>query len=146
MIRRAALPDGVVLGLDIGTVRTGVARGNTLVRLASPLTTLPMDDGFMAALAQTIKDQQALALVLGLPRNLRGEDTQQTQFVREFAAKIRAAIDLPLYFVDEALTSEKAERELAARKKPFSKSDVDALAACYIVEDALEGNYHAQEV
>jgi putative Holliday junction resolvase len=141
-----ALPDGVVLGLDIGTVRTGVARGNTLVRLASPLTTLPMGDGFLAALKQTVKDQQALALILGLPRNLNGDDTPQTQYVREFAKKIRSAIDLPLYFVDEALTSEKAERELTARKKPFSKGDIDALAACYIVEDALEGNYHAQEI
>jgi putative Holliday junction resolvase len=143
---RTALPVGVVLGLDIGTVRTGVARGNTLVRLASPLVTLPMNDEFMAGLKQVIHDQQALALVLGLPRNLQGEDTQQTQYVRDFAEKIRAATDLSLYFVDEALTSEKAERELAARKKPYNKGDIDALAACYILEDALEGNYHAQEV
>lgn len=146
MSGRPALPDGVVLGLDIGTVRTGVARGNTLVRLASPLTTLPMNDEFISGLKQIVSDQQALALVLGLPRNLQGDDTQQTQFVREFAERIRTAISLPLYFVDEALTSEKAEGELAARKKPFSKSDIDALAACYILEDALEGNYHAAEV
>lgn len=146
MSGRSALPDGVVLGLDIGMVRTGVARGNTLVRLASPLVTLPMGDGFIAMLKQTIHDQQALALVLGLPRNLQGEDTQQTQFVREFAKKIRVETDLPLYFVDEALTSEKAEQELKGRKKPYAKGDVDALAACYILEDALEGNYHVQEI
>lgn len=146
MSGRTALPDGVVLGLDIGTVRTGVARGNTLVRLASPLIALPMDDSFMATLSQVVKDQQARALVLGLPRNLQGEDTQQTQFVRELAVQIRAEVDLPLYFVDEALTSEKAEQELKGRRKPYAKGDVDALAACYILEDALEGNYHAQEV
>jgi len=135
-----------MLGLDIGTVRTGVARANTLVRLPSPLTTLAMDTDFVVHLQQLINDEQAVGLVIGLPRNLRGDDTQQTAFVRTTADSLRKAIELPMYFVDEALTSEKAEQELGARKKPFTKGDVDALAACYILEDALEGREGLQYV
>ena len=139
----SGLPEGVIIGLDIGTVRTGVARAHTIARIASPLAIIDMADDFIGQLQAIIASEGAVALVAGLPRNMSGDDTAQTAFVRETVEGIEASVALPVYFVDEALTSEKAETELKARKKPYAKGDIDMLAACYILEDALEGNYHA---
>ena len=133
----SGLPDGVILGLDVGTVRTGVARGHTLVGSASPLVVIDMSTGLQDAVRELVETEQAQALVVGLPRNLSSEDTAQTAFVRQQIDSHLKELGLPLYIVDEALTSEKAEAELKARKKPYAKGDVDMLAACYILEDAL---------
>lgn len=121
-----------VLALDVGTVRVGVARGSLETRLASPFTTLDTDR-FTEQFAQVMVQEQPVAVVVGLPRNLSGEDTPQTTYVREFAAKNLA--DITVVWQDEALTSRKAEEELQARKKPYTKGDIDALAASYILED-----------
>lgn len=139
----SGFPDGVILGLDIGTVRTGVARAHTIARIASPLAIIDMNGDALEQLRAIIASEDAVGLVAGLPRNLSGVDTAQTAFVRDMVANIEKSVDLPVYFVDEALTSEKAETELKSRKKPYAKGDIDMLAACYLLEDALEGNYHA---
>jgi len=96
-----------------------------------------MSTGLQDAVRELVETEQAQALVVGLPRNLSSEDTAQTAFVRQQIDSHLKELGLPLYIVDEALTSEKAEAELKARKKPYAKGDVDMLAACYILEDAL---------
>ena len=128
-----------ILALDVGHVRVGVAKAHSDFRIAQPLTTLPHDDGFWAALEALIAETETGLLVVGLPRNLSGNDTQQTVKVREFAAELEKRTHLPVELQDEALTSQKAEEELSARGKPYQKGDIDALAATYILEDYLEG-------
>jgi putative Holliday junction resolvase len=129
--------DGTILALDVGTVRIGVARASTIARLASPLTTLANDAAFAASLSKLIDDESAVKLIVGLPRNLSGEDTPQTQYVRDFMTSLEDDIKLPIAWQDEALTSNKAEHELQARGKLYTKGDIDALAATYILEDYL---------
>jgi putative Holliday junction resolvase len=133
-----------VLALDIGTVRIGVAQANTLSRLPQPLTTLTVDNDILTVLEHLIRDQQASALVVGVPRGLDGQDTDQTRLTLDFIAKLRALSTVPVYLQDEAVTSVKAETELMTRGKQFTKADVDALAAVYILEDFL--NDHRQNI
>lgn len=132
---------GVVLALDVGAARIGVARASTVAGLASPLTHLDNSPQVIDDIKQLVAREQAVALVVGLPRNLQGQDTDQTRAVREFAAQLKsqpaAQLGLPMFWQDEALTSKQAEAELAAKGKPFSKGDVDAVAACYILQDFL---------
>lgn len=126
------------LALDVGTQRIGVAAANSIARIASPLVTLINDESIMDRIAELIKTESAHVLVVGLPRGLNGQETGQTQLVRDFVLELEKHIDIPVVFQDEALTSQKAEDELASRGKPFEKGDIDALAATYILEDYIQ--------
>lgn len=123
-----------LIALDVGEKRIGVARASTIARLAEPLMTIEHTDAVMDTIEQLIAEHAVSTVVVGLPRNLSGEDTAQTDTVRTFAAQLRG---VEVVFQDEALTSRKAEAELQNRGKPYQKGDIDALAATYILDDYL---------
>ncbi|HUS26223.1 MAG TPA: Holliday junction resolvase RuvX [Nevskiaceae bacterium] len=127
-----------VIALDMGQKRIGVAIASLVARIARPLTTLQHTETIIDDLKQLLVEHQAAALVVGLPRGLEGQHTAQTASVEAFVATLKKHIAVPLYWQDEAVTSHHAETELEARKKPFSKGDIDALAATYILEDFLQ--------
>lgn len=137
-------PNGRIVALDIGTRRIGVASANQVARLATPVTALQVDDD-EAATIQAIKDiladQTATAVVVGLPRGLDGQETDQTRFTRTFVKQLKKQIDLPLYWQDEAVTSRLSQDSLKAKGKPFQKGAIDALAASYILEDFLHAHH-----
>ena len=91
---------------------------------------------FLPELKNIIVSENAAALVVGRPRGLSGQQTAQTKRTEIFAEELKT-LGLPVYFQDEAVTSKQAEAELQARGKPYKKSDIDALAAAYILEDWL---------
>jgi len=129
----------IYLALDVGDKRIGVAIANSIARIASPLITLTVDDNIIGQIQKLILDNQANILVLGLPRGLDSQETEQTTKTRHFFELLKKEVNIPMYFIDEAGTSVKAKEELAQRKKPYQKSDVDSLAASYILEDYLRG-------
>jgi putative holliday junction resolvase len=129
-----------LLALDIGEVRTGVARANSVAQIASPLLVIESQDSLIESVNELIGREDATALVIGLPRSMAGNETSQTTYVRDVAAQIAARVNIPLYFMDEALTSTKAEEELKQRGKPYLKSDIDMLSATYILEDFMREN------
>jgi putative Holliday junction resolvase len=126
-----------VLALDIGEKRIGVATANLDTRLASPLVTLSNDDRLVSNLKALCDDREVTQLVAGLPRGLDGQETAQTQYARMFGDQLAAQLQLPVYYQDEAVTSQQAKAELEARGKPYAKGEIDALAATYILEDYL---------
>jgi len=133
---------GIILALDVGEKRIGVAWAQLSVRFAGPLVTLDNPTLFIDDIIGLCKKHDAVGLVIGLPRALDGQETAQTSYVQTFATKLadmlqRTGQDIPLYWVDEALTSVKAEAELRTRKKNYAKGDIDSLAATYILEDYL---------
>lgn len=129
-----------VLGLDVGSRRVGVATASLTARLPNPLTTLDRDDAFFSNLKSIIEKEGANRIVVGLPRNLAGDATGQTEATKDFIKELREQIDLPVHLQDEAVTSRQAEAELEARGKPYNRGDIDALAATYILEDFLSEN------
>lgn len=129
-----------ILGLDIGTVRVGVARASWPDGIPNPLTTLTNDEHLVGKIVSLIESENALAVVAGLPRSLNGHDTAQTDITEDFIAHLRNELEVKIYTQDEAGTSLKAEAELKARKKPYSKADIDALSAVYILEDFISGH------
>lgn len=126
-----------LLALDVGGARIGVALASSMARIAHPLTTLNYSETIVDELRQIIKNEAVGILVVGLPRNLSGEETGQTASVQEFAKQLEA-LNVPIHFQDEAVTSAKAEAELKSRGKPYSKGEIDALAATYILDDFLQ--------
>jgi putative Holliday junction resolvase len=130
-----------LLALDVGEVRVGVAFASSDSLIASPLITLNNDTNLFNNLSSLINEKIVNLLVIGLPRNLDGEDTKQTTEVKKLADKIKNELNIEIKFQDEALTSVKAKEEYRLRGKMYSKSDVDKLAACYILEDFIKDNY-----
>jgi len=126
-----------ILALDVGGQRIGVASANAVARIASPLTTLQNNESIIADLQELLNRLDTAVLVIGLPRGLDGQHTSQTKAIEEFVLDLKQHINLPVYMQDEAVTSRQAEAELKARRKPYAKGDIDALAATYILEDFL---------
>jgi putative Holliday junction resolvase len=137
------MPEAVatIVALDVGERRIGVAVAGQATRLASPLSTIAHDEGVFTTLQGLITEHHASALVIGLPRGLSGQKTKQTEAIEAFVLQLRQHIAVPIYWQDEALTSRQAEAELEQRGKPYQKGDVDALAACYILEDFLKDHF-----
>jgi putative Holliday junction resolvase len=133
-----------ILALDYGTSRIGVALASTAARLPEPLTTIYNDPKLFDNIRQIAKEQDISQVVVGLPRDMRGERTQQTALVEAFVDKLAKEIELPIEAQDEAVTSIKAEEELVSRNKNYTKEDIDALSAAYILEDWLKD--HDQEI
>ena len=137
------MPDtGILLALDVGDVRIGVAIAMPPIYIARPLTTILHDDTVIAQISQLIAEHDVRKLVIGLPRGLDGQETGQTAKVQSFAAALQAKLQVSYSFQDEAATSVKAEAELNSRGKQYQKADVDALAATYILEDYITEEMH----
>ena len=130
-----------LLALDVGERRIGVAVADTMGRIASPLTTLDVDGLEIVSLQRLLLEHGADELVVGLPRNMSGEPTQQTEAVKEFVIRRLLGFEVPVAYQDESLTSVLAERELKQRGKPYTKADIDALAATLILQDYVEARY-----
>jgi len=134
------------LALDVGERRIGVASAHLSVSFAGPLMTLDRPESFLADILALCKKDDVAWLVIGLPRGMQGQDTAQTTRAQSFGAELTAylsahGLQIPVYWIDEALTSAKAEAELQSRMKrgqTYAKGDVDALAATYILEDFLK--------
>lgn len=127
------------LALDVGAKRIGMAKGDSDTRIAVPLGYTETDGTELQKIAQKVNLEGAKLIVLGLPRSNEGNETAQTDWVRDFASRLQAELpDLPLLFQDESLTSVIAEERLKARGAPYEKGDIDAEAAAVILQDFLE--------
>jgi putative Holliday junction resolvase len=126
-----------IIALDIGERRIGVARGDMMVRIAVPITTVVVDGTELAQITTIVANEQASTVVVGYPRNQSGEATAQTAYVESVAERLRATVP-KLVFQDESLTSVVAEQRLKARGRPYQKADIDAEAAAIILQDYLE--------
>jgi putative holliday junction resolvase len=129
-----------LLALDVGERRIGLALANSGARLSQPLMTLTQSDQVFNDLQDIIAKQSISLLVVGLPRNLSGQDTAQTKYVRKFSDELKALVDIPIYYENEALSSVRAKQTLDSSKKPYPKEAIDSLAACFILDDFLVNN------
>lgn len=126
----------IVIGLDVGSKRIGVALGNNKAKLASPYNTVLVDGTELNKLEEIIASEQVNKLVVGLPRGLDAQETAQTKTVREFAVLLER-LNLPIVFQDEAGTTKQAEEEL--KNHQFAtKHGVDAVAAAILLQDYLD--------
>jgi putative holliday junction resolvase len=132
----------VVLAFDFGRRRIGVACGDTISRTAAPLNAVPADArGPRWEMIDTlVREWQPSLIVVGLPYNVDGSDSTLTSAAREFAAALERRCRLRVVLVDERYSSREAEarlksaREAGLRRRRVAKADVDAAAACVILE------------
>ena len=133
---------GVWLGVDVGTVRVGVARCDPAGILASPLATIARGEGDLAALAALVREHEAAGVVVGLPRTLRNREGSSAEMARAFGDALAGLVaPVPVEYVDERLTTVSAERKLAERgvRGRARRQVVDQAAAVELLQHWLEG-------
>ena len=134
-----------VLGIDFGARRVGLALSDPSATIAQPLPTLLRRMGKrppVAAIVDIIQQQEVERVVIGLPLDLGGDETDWTETVREFGAKVGARANVPVDFLDERMTSVQAERAVRSiglkRTEREQKQRIDAAAAVLLLQTYLD--------
>jgi len=132
----------LVLAFDFGLRRIGVACGDTLSRSAKPLEAVSAgpSGAHWARIGALIREWQPGLAVVGLPYNVDGTESAMTAAARGFAAELGKRSGLAVELVDERYSSLEADamlrdaRASGARRGRVSRADIDAAAACVILE------------
>lgn len=142
---------GVRLGVDVGTVRVGVAACDPDGVLASPLATVPrelIEDGVdrvptdLVELQRLVIEREAVEVVVGLPINLAGKESHAAAHVRTYAQLLGDLIaPIPVVLTDERMSTAVASRRLHERgvRGRRQRAVVDQAAAVEILQGWLEG-------
>lgn len=139
------LPEnGRLLGLDVGGKRIGVAVSDEGQILASPWGMVEQGRNAIEDIRRIAREAGAVAIVAGLPTGLSGREGAQAADTRRFADSVGEALDLPLSYWDERLTSSQAERMLvdAGMRRKERRSQIDALAASLMLQTYLDSRIH----
>ena len=144
------------MGIDAGERRIGMAIGDELGLIASPLGMVERGPGDVERIVQTAREYGAGLVVVGLPMGLSGREGPQAAAARAFAATLEeaAAGAVDVTFWDERLTSAVAERALReraggrkARKSDVRRGEIDAMAAAVILQgylDSARNSFHSR--
>ena len=136
----------IIVAIDFGLRRIGIASGDTLTRAAHPRSTItngPQGPDWRA-LDRVLADTRPALIAVGEPYNADGSPSPLTEAARSFAAELAKRSSLPIDLVDERWSSQDAEERLRAqrasgeRKRRVKREDVDAQAAAVILERWFE--------
>lgn len=132
---------GRCIGIDLGTKRVGLALSDSFNIIASPFKTLTFidNDDLVSKLSDIINDNNVKTIILGLPLNMSGVDTEQTKKVRTFKASL-AKLNIPILYEDERLSSVSAKKSLVMQnvKTGHNKAEIDRTAAAIILQQFLD--------
>jgi putative holliday junction resolvase len=130
-----------VLGFDFGVKYIGVAVGSTDPKMAHPLSQVVVKESFpWQEIATLIREWRPAILVVGIPLNMDGTDQPLTKLARQFLESLAQRFSLPVFPVDERLTTVEARARLfsVGGYRALHKKAVDSVAAQLIVEAWLE--------
>ncbi len=132
---------GVRLGIDVGSVRIGVARCDPGGLLASPLDTVRRGSGDLAEVARLAAEHEAIEIVVGLAVGLRGSEGKSAADGRSFATALAARLaPVPVRLVDERFTTVLAHAALqdGGMGSRARRQSVDKAAAALLLQGALD--------
>jgi putative Holliday junction resolvase len=137
---------GPRLGIDVGSVRVGVAISDPDGILATPLVTLRRDvdgGGDLAQVAALVSEHGVAEVIVGLPRSLSGRIGAAAEHATAYAEQLRSRLaPVPVWLADERLTTVAASRTLSQRgmKARRQRAVVDQAAAVLILQGWLDAN------
>ena len=130
------------LGIDYGEKRIGVAITDPLKMFVNPFSTIEnrSDEYVIGELKRIFLEQDVERVVVGLPLNKEGEDTQKTLEVRAFFAKLESMTELPLFLYNELYSTCDANEFLKQKGLGWKESRkiVDQVAAAVILKSYLD--------
>ena len=132
-----------ILAIDYGRKRTGIAVSDPLQIIASGLTTVPTHQ-LMDFLLNYIKQEQVECIIIGHPKQLNNEDSENMKNIIPFINRLKKILpDMPVQLVDERFTSVLAHQAMLAgglkKKDRQNKALVDEISATIILQSYLEG-------
>lgn len=130
------------LGFDYGRSRIGVAVGQSIIGIASPLETIKADQGKpdWQAVQRLLDTWQPNLFVVGMPKNMDGTEHQLTAIITRFGNQLHGRYGLPVHYVDERLSSREAERSITPGQAKKDKGVIDRVAAQLILQTWLDQN------
>jgi len=135
------------LGLDVGSKRIGVAGCDGTGLIATGLTTIERTsfDRDVAQMRELVEQRQVQVLVVGLPYSMDGTLGFQARKVQKITARLATALQLPVEYVDERLTSFEAEELIKAERRSPSRNKalIDRKAAAIILQRWLDNRRSA---
>jgi putative Holliday junction resolvase len=152
-VARVPLTPQVALGFDYGTRRIGIAAGDTLTDGARPLGVIDAHQGEpdWRQLERYLREWAPTILIVGVPYNMDGSAGPITPAALRFADALGMRSGIEVVMVDERLSSREAEDLLRQRRASGERSrrvrhrDVDAAAACVLLEQWLRGRTRQSE-
>ena len=128
-----------VLGLDLGTVRVGVALSDPLGMTAQPLEVIERHT-LIARVRELVAEHEVTRVIVGLPLQLDGKVGQAAQSAKAAAKELQAALSVPVQLWDERMTTAAAQRMLigANVRRDKRKQTVDKVAAALILQSYLD--------
>ncbi len=131
--------EGTFLGFDFGTKYLGIAVGQSITKTATPLLTLLVKNGIphWPEIAQVIQEWQPKGFIIGLALQPDNSHSATSLKAQKFGARLQAQFSLPIYFIEERLTSVAAREKIRDNPKACHLQDVDAIAAAIILESWL---------
>lgn len=131
-------PIQTLLAFDFGMKHIGVAIGQTITQTASPLITLTAQNGIpkWEQIGSLIHQWRPQALIVGMPLNMDGSDQPITLCVRKFINRLKAKFKLPVFEVDERLTSWEANQRITKlnEKKIRAFNEKHTISAVILIE------------
>ena len=130
---------GPRLGIDVGTVRVGIARSDPEGLLAVPVSTAQRADA-LAEIVELVDEFGILEVVVGLPVSLSGGHTASTDDASSFARDLAHALEIPVRMIDERLSTVQASASLHAsgRNQKKQRGVIDQAAAVILLQHALD--------
>lgn len=132
---------GIRIGVDVGSVRIGVARTDPSGLLAVPVETVVRGEGDLVRIAEIVVEHGAFEVVVGLPLSMSGRPGPAAAVARDFATQLVPVVaPVPVRLVDERLSTVSASRDLraAGRSSRTSRAVIDQAAAVVIVQYAVD--------
>ena len=130
-----------VLGIDVGSVRIGLAISDETRTLASPVATVPNDPrSLWTRIEREMEDRQVERVVIGLPRRLDGTEGDAAENARAFAAELARRTTAPIELWDERFTTAIAERSLieSGVRRKRRREVIDSVAAALLLQNWLD--------
>ncbi|GAA5252761.1 Holliday junction resolvase RuvX [Candidatus Rickettsia kedanie] len=139
---RLLIPNSPLIAIDYGSKKLGIALSNQERSIAMPLNTITEINKkiVITALLSIVEKYKVCGVVIGLPIDMSGAVTEQTNIVMKFAEEFTKSINLPIYFQDERLTTKAANHFLKSfgmKRKDRNNND-NAVAASMILETVLD--------
>ncbi len=130
---------GVWVAVDPGSVRTGVAACDTGEVLASPVTTLTKETA-ITGVVEIVRERGAVGVVVGLPISLSGAEGTSARSARAYAEALATTLEVPVYLVDERMTSVAAGAALQAggHDARSARRVIDQAAAAALLQGVLD--------
>jgi len=130
----------VILGIDYGERRIGLAITDAEEIIASPLKTLPNDAKLFDELSEIVKERKVGEIVVGIPYNMNGSLGPAGEKVLQFAEQLRERLGVPVDTIDERLTTVQAERAMLRHdmSRARRRSRVDEMAAQILLQSHVD--------